>query len=190
MFQEKELDRRSTVAKFATVQMEGMRRIERLIECYNLDVIISVGYRVKSKRGTQFRIWATKVLKDYLVRGYALNQKRLVEKEGTLKDLQDVIKFIGSKTLHPQLIGKADDLLKLLNEYSDALTILYQYDNKSLSLSNKIKPKFVLKYDTAVKVIDDIRERLAVKKEAGDLFGSSAFSAYRFKRSQRERYND
>ena len=110
MFQEKELDRRSTVAKFATVQMEGMRRIERLIECYNLDVIISVGYRVKSKRGTQFRIWATKVLKDYLVRGYALNQKRLIEKEGTLKDLQETINFISGKVSHPQLVGKSDEL--------------------------------------------------------------------------------
>jgi len=75
VFSEGELDKSSTVAKFATVQNEGGRSIERQIEYYNLDVIISVGYRVKSKQGTQFRIWANKVLKDYLLKGYALNNR-------------------------------------------------------------------------------------------------------------------
>ncbi|SMD45821.1 Virulence protein RhuM family protein [Aquiflexum balticum DSM 16537] len=75
VFAEGELDKISTVAKFATVQLEGERKIERQIEYYNLDVIISVGYRVKSKQGTQFRIWATNVLRDFLLKGYALNQR-------------------------------------------------------------------------------------------------------------------
>jgi len=75
VFSEGELIREATVAKFATVQIEGGREIERQIECYNLDVIISVGYRVKSKQGTKFRIWATNVLRDYLLKGYALNQR-------------------------------------------------------------------------------------------------------------------
>ena len=75
VFAEGELERNSTVANFATVQLEGGRKIERQIEYYNLDVIISVGYRVKSKQGTQFRIWATNVLRDYLLKGYALNQR-------------------------------------------------------------------------------------------------------------------
>jgi hypothetical protein len=75
VFSEGELDAASTVAKFATVQNEGGRRVERQVEYYNLDVIISVGYRVKSKQGTQFRIWATNVLRDYLMKGYALNQR-------------------------------------------------------------------------------------------------------------------
>ncbi len=75
VFNEGELERKSTVAKFATVQYEGNRKVERQIEFYNLDVIISVGYRVKSIRGTQFRIWANKILKDYLLRGYAINQR-------------------------------------------------------------------------------------------------------------------
>jgi hypothetical protein len=74
-FSEGELNKTSTVAKFATVQNEGGRKVERQIEYYNLDVIISVGYRVKSKQGTQFRIWATNVLRDYLLKGYALNQR-------------------------------------------------------------------------------------------------------------------
>ncbi len=75
IFQERELEKKSTVAKFATVQKEGGRMVDRRIEYYNLDIIISVGYRVKSKRGTQFRIWANKVLKEYLLKGYAVNQR-------------------------------------------------------------------------------------------------------------------
>lgn len=75
VFSEDELNKDATVANFATVQMEGERKIERQIEYYNLDVIISVGYRVKSKQGTQFRIWATNVLRDYLLKGYAMNQR-------------------------------------------------------------------------------------------------------------------
>lgn len=75
VFSEGELIKKATVANFATVQNEGGRTIERQIEHYNLDVIISVGYRVKSKQGTQFRIWATNVLRDYLLKGYALNQR-------------------------------------------------------------------------------------------------------------------
>lgn len=75
VFSEAELDREATVANFATVQMEGDREVERQVEHYNLDVIISVGYRVKSKQGTQFRIWANKILKDYLLKGYAVSKR-------------------------------------------------------------------------------------------------------------------
>ncbi|HNS30402.1 MAG TPA: RhuM family protein [Tenuifilaceae bacterium] len=75
IFEEGELEKSATVANFATVQVEGGRNVERQIEYYNLDVIISIGYRVKSRRGTQFRIWANKVLKEYLLRGYAVNQR-------------------------------------------------------------------------------------------------------------------
>ncbi len=77
IFKEGELEKNSTVAKIATVQKEGERKIIRNIEYYNLDIIISVGYRIKSKRGTQFRIWANQVIKDYLIKGYAINQQRL-----------------------------------------------------------------------------------------------------------------
>ncbi len=93
VFQEGELDRNSTVANFATVQNEGGRWVERDIEYYNLDVIISVGYRVKSKQGTQFRIWATRVLRDYLLKGYAFNQRmnRIEDKMEHLSEKVDKI---------------------------------------------------------------------------------------------------
>ena len=93
VFSEGELIKDSTVANFATVQNEGERRVERQIEYYNLDVIISVGYRVKSKQGTQFRIWATHVLRDYLLKGYALNQRinRIENKVENLSEKVDAI---------------------------------------------------------------------------------------------------
>ena len=85
IFKEQELERNATVANFATVQNESGRSVVRNIDYYNLDVIISVGYRVKSKEGTQFRIWANKILKDYMLKGYAVNQKRLEYLEKTIK---------------------------------------------------------------------------------------------------------
>lgn len=88
VFSEGELDENRTVAKFVTVQKEGKREVEREVEYYNLDVIISVGYRVNSKRGTQFRQWATQRLKDFLVKGYAVNQKRLEELHQTIQFIQ------------------------------------------------------------------------------------------------------
>jgi hypothetical protein len=93
VFSEGELDKVSTVANFATVQLEGGRNIERQIEYYNLDVIISVGYRVKSKQGTQFRIWANKVLKDYLLKGYAINN-RITRIEDNVQDLAEKVNNI------------------------------------------------------------------------------------------------
>ncbi|MBE9469282.1 MAG: virulence RhuM family protein [Bacteroidetes bacterium] len=85
VFKEKELSRKATVAKYATVQNEGGREVERNIEFFNLDVIISIGYRIKSQRGTQFRIWANKILKDYLIKGYALNKNLLTQQNEQLK---------------------------------------------------------------------------------------------------------
>lgn len=93
VFTEGELSKSATVANFATVQLEGGRHIERLIEYYNLDVVISVGYRVKSKQGTQFRIWATNILRDYLLKGYAINQ-RIERIENNYENLSTEIKRI------------------------------------------------------------------------------------------------
>jgi len=91
VFREGELTREATVAKFATVQTEGGREVTRQVEYYNLDVIISVGYRVKSLRGTQFRIWATQRLRDYLVKGYAINRQRL---EQNARELEQALKLV------------------------------------------------------------------------------------------------
>lgn len=96
IFSEGELDNISTVKKSLTVQKEGNRLVNREIEFYSLDVIISVGYRVKSKEGTKFRIWANQILKDYLLKGYALNHKRLQEQNQQLIELKQAIKLVSA----------------------------------------------------------------------------------------------
>ena len=106
----------STIAKFATVQTEGGRKVQRDIDYYNLDMIISVGYRVKSKQGIIFRKWANKVLKEYLLKGYAVNEKRLkyLEKTVQLIDIAGRIDY--------ELKGEeAQGIIKVINNYSNAL---------------------------------------------------------------------
>jgi len=88
IFTTKELNENSTTEKYSVVQIEGNRKVERKIKFYNLDLIISVGYRVNSKRGTQFRIWATNILKQHLINGYTINEKRIREDRNKLKELQ------------------------------------------------------------------------------------------------------
>ena len=102
VFSEGELDQKATVAKFATVQNEGGRMVERQVEHYNLDIIISVGYRVKSKQGTQFRIWANRILKDYLLTGYAINN-RMNRLEDSMKTLKNKVNEIDLQ-IHSHLI--------------------------------------------------------------------------------------
>ncbi len=145
VFSEGELDKNSTVAKFATVQLEGGREIERNIEYYNLDVIISVGYRVKSKQGTQFRIWATNVLRDYLLKGYAMNQ-RMDRIENNFENLSKEVKQISLQLKTQELptqgiffdgqifdayaffssiIKKAKKEIILIDNYIDESTLTY-----------------------------------------------------------------
>ena len=104
-------DNSSTVAKFATVQIEGGREVERNIEYYNLDVIISVGYRVKSKRGVEFRRWANSVLKQYILKGYAVNDHRI-------RQLGEVIRVLRNfPRIPPYLYGGESDFLFFMNKY-------------------------------------------------------------------------
>jgi len=115
VFKEGELDKMSTSRKSRTVQIEGGRNVEREIDNYNLDVIISVGYRVKSKRGTQFRIWANNVLKEYLVKGYALNERKLKETQRQFTQLQQSIKLLENVVNQKQLNSdEATSLLKVI----------------------------------------------------------------------------
>ncbi|HTI07788.1 MAG TPA: RhuM family protein, partial [Puia sp.] len=96
IFNEKELDREATVKDSLTVQKEGGRSVKRRVEYYSLDVIISVGYRVKSQRGTQFRIWANKILRNYLTKGYAIDKKRFQEQSRQLEELKQTVKLLGN----------------------------------------------------------------------------------------------
>jgi len=171
IYKEGELKEEATIRKFRIVQNEGGRRVERDIDFYNLDVIISVGYRVKSLNGTQFRIWATKILKEHLIKGYTINEKRLLQSKNHLQELQNTILFLQEKSKHKLLSGQEQEILSLLANYSKTLTLLEEYDKEKLSMIKKTKDKFVLKYENAIKVIQEIKKELIVKGEASDLFG-------------------
>ncbi|MCM8832084.1 MAG: type II toxin-antitoxin system death-on-curing family toxin [Candidatus Omnitrophica bacterium] len=171
IYKEGELKQDSTIRKFRIVQTEGGRQVERDIDFYNLDVIISVGYRVKSLRGTQFRIWATKTLKDHLIKGYTINEKRLLETKSQLKELQNTISFLQEKSKHQLLVGQEKEILNLLVSYSRTLTLLEQYDKGKVSLIKKEKDKFILEYDEVKEIIQEIKKELIDKKEASELFG-------------------
>lgn len=168
IYKTSELSEKSTCAKIAQVAADGKVRKMNL---YNMDMTISVGYRVNSKRATQFRIWATNVLKQYLIRGYALNQKRLLEAQEKFKELQKTISLLHEKSKHELLSGQGAELLSLLAGYSKTLTLLEQYDKEKLSLVKRKKGRFVLDYRNARLVIDELKRELITKKEASDLFG-------------------
>ncbi len=168
IFREKELSKNSVVAKFATTAADG-KTYE--VAYYNLDVIISVGFRVKSKQGTQFRIWANKILRDYLVKGYAVNEKRLLEQRQAFLELQNAIKFIRNSADSDLLEGKKGDLIQIIDNYTDSFSLLYKYDEGNLKLPKGTKGKYHLEYEDCQKIIAELKNDLTSKKEAGDLFG-------------------
>jgi len=152
VFKEKELDKISVVAKNATTANDGKTY---QVDFYNLDVIISVGYRIKSQRGIKFRIWANKILKDYLIKGYSINEKRLEQKTEQLKELQDSVKILGNILEQKPLSNdESTGLLKIISDYAYALDILDQYDYQSLQINNTSgKETFQLTYEEAMKQI-------------------------------------
>ena len=136
---------------------------------YNLDMIISVGYRVNSKQATQFRIWATKTLREHLIKGYTINEQRLSQAQERFKELQETISFLQEKSRHKLLAGQEKEILNLLANYSKTLTLLEQYDKEKLALVKKAKGKFTLGYAEAKKIIGEIKKELIAKKEASNL---------------------
>ena len=144
---------------------------DKPVAFYSLDVILSVGYRTNSSRAIHFRKWATNVLKNYLLRGYAINEKRLLQIHNQLQELQSAISFLQEKSKHKLLAGQEQEILSLLTNYSKTFTLLERYDKEKLSLIKKAKGKFVLKYEEAISVISKIKKNLISKKEASDLFG-------------------
>jgi len=164
-----ELDEISTTEKSSVVQLEGRRNVKRNIKIYNLDAIISVGFRVNSKRGIQFRIWANKLLKEYLIKGYSLNERKLNEQNVQLKELQNSVKILGNALAFKTLSSEESiGLLKIISEYAYALDILDQYDYQSLEITDTSgKETYQLTYNEAIKQI------LVAKKAHGnsDLFG-------------------
>lgn len=166
IFKTKELERNSVCAKFAHTASDGKTYTSNF---YNLDMIISVGYRVNSKRGTQFRIWANKVLKDYLVKGFALNEKKLKEQTERIKEIEKTLDIFSKVTESYQL--KQDEfsgIIKVVRDYTLALDVLDKYDNQALKISNTNKESsFKITYEKAKKVIEKMKEKFG----GSQLFG-------------------
>ena len=141
----------STVTKIATVQKEGSREVNRYIDYYNLDMIISVGYRVKSKNGVIFRKWATNVLKKYMIEGYAINQKRLDYLERTVKLIDIANRMDGLEN------SSAKEILKVIGNYSKALDLLDDYDHRTLSKPKGNNSNMRVKYEDCIDIITKLR---------------------------------
>ena len=172
IFDSGELDRGATVAKNATVQLEGDREVVRDIESFNLDAILSVGYRVNSRRGTQFRIWATRVLRDHILQGYTVNRLRLDQ-------LNQAIRLIAGTADRQDLSGdEALALLHVVGEYSFALDLLDDYDHQRVAVAppgGRLVHPLVL--EEALRIVDHLREKFGAGTLVGRLRGDGLDSA-------------
>lgn len=160
----------STVAEFATVQMEGNREVERNVEYYNLDVIISVGYRIKSKRGIEFRRWANSVLKQYILTGYAVNDIRI-------RQLGEVIRIM----TRPENESDSRQVLSVIEKYSSALDLLDAYDHQNMTRPEGNRATYILSYEECMDVIQSMRfgdESDLFGKEKDDSFKGSIGNIY------------
>lgn len=158
----------STVANFATVQDEGKRQVTRDIEYYNLDMIISVGYRVKSHNGVIFRKWATSILKDYLIKGYSINQKRL--------DALNKTVLIQTRMLASVLNIEENDVLRAINLYAGGLSLLDDYDHQKVVKPKGNETAYQLTYKECRELINNMSKEFktdvfGIEKEKGKLEG-------------------
>ncbi len=181
IYEDGELAADSTVRKFRTVQTEGKRQVGRNVTYYNLDLIISLGYRVNTKRGIQFRQWATSVLRDYLIKGYAINQRIREE------NYQQMVQLVRSmaRTVKLQELSKEvrNALLDVVVDYTFALDRLDDYDYQRLSIpESSTEEKFHATYEGAMKVLAELREKFGgsglFANEKDDSFKSSIGQIY------------
>lgn len=174
---EGELEEASTTEFFSVVQQEGKRRVRRTLKLYNLDMILSVGYRVNSKQGTYFRIWANKILKDYLIEGYAINQKRLQEQAKQLESLRNTVALLNNVLESKKLSSdEATGLLRVVTDYSYALDILDKYDHQQLRIEGTTSTSiFIIDYVAARKAIIDLKDRFG----GSSLFGNEKDQSFK-----------
>ncbi len=184
IFSSGELDDNSTVRKFRTVQQEGKREVARDRMHYNLDVVISVGYRVNSKRGILFRQWANKVLKEFLLQGYSINEKMLREKTRQLDELKNVVR-LQEKVIseHDLNTDESAGLIKIIAQYSRALDLLDDYDHQRLEVPEEgSREVFQITYNEARKAIDELGRQTKFEglfgREKDDSFKGSLENIY------------
>lgn len=175
IYRENELDRDSTCAKNAQVKVEGKRSVKRVVPYFNLDMIISVGYRVNSKRGIKFRQWANKVLKQYLIKGYAVNERLRHEQIGELRQL---VNMLGRTLENTAPLSTADTkaLFEVVTDYTYALDTLDNYDYERLTIDRTTKDEpFHATYENAMAEIDRLREKFG----GSALFGNEKDGSFK-----------
>lgn len=174
-YKEGELEKESTCKEYLQVQQEGKRKVTRKVKFYDLDVIISVGYRVHSKRGTAFRIWARQIIKDYLVKGYAVNQRIHSEQIGELRQL---VQMLG-RTIQNQQLEQNDEnqaLFDIVVDYTYALDTLDDYDYQRLSIGKTTQEdKFHATYENAMEAIQNLRDKFG----GSSLFGNEKDDSFK-----------
>jgi len=165
IFSDREIDKKSNVQKM------HIPNSDKLVEFYSIDVILAVGYRVNSSQAIHFRKWATKILKQYLTKGYAINEKRLLEAKNKFNEFQEAVLFLQKQSKKEVLQGQEIEILNLLADYSKTLSLLEQYDKGKLADKKGQKSRFIFRYDDGLRVITELKKELVSRKEAGDLFG-------------------
>ncbi len=170
IFESGELDREATVSKMETVQKEGKREVRRRIIYYNLDVIIAVGYRVNSKKATKFRIWATDVLKNYLIKGYVVNEKRLTKEK--LQQLEETIAFIKRSINTPALTNReVKGFLEIIEKYALVWKWIEEYDSGKIEAIKTGHERKRITYQEASFAISELKRYLIQRSEASEIFG-------------------
>lgn len=170
IFKDNELERSATCAKFAHVQTEGGRRITRYIEHYNLDAILSVGYRVNSVNGVRFRQWATRILRDHLVRGYTVNQQRL---ETNARELEAALKLVQCTLRSPELTAESSQgLAEIVLRYTQTFLWLQRYDDGLLTDPKGHSGGHLPSLSDARDAIATLKADLIAKRQASELFGN------------------
>ncbi|MCT4666035.1 MAG: type II toxin-antitoxin system death-on-curing family toxin [Flavobacteriales bacterium] len=171
-FKEGELDEAATSAKTAQVRLEGSREVQREVVHYNLDVIISVGYRVKSPLATEFRIWATDKLKEYLLKGYTINKSLLQSSAEKIKELELQIDYLNEAAFQNQK-QITDGFLSIIGHYSKSFELLNKYDTEELSMEGLNEDViYIINYDDVKKAIQELKQSLIQKGEASEIFGN------------------
>lgn len=170
IFSEQELDETATTKDFLVVRQEGSRQVQRELKHYNLDAIISVGYRVNSSRATQFRVWATGTLKQHLVEGYTLNRRRLHERG---IEFEQAISLLSRTLVNQQLMNSAGEaVLSVISDYARSWSLLQGYDAQSFKqLSDKQTDMQALNMNDVLAAIAELKKTLIAKGEASELFG-------------------
>jgi len=165
-----ELIKEATTEYFSVIQKEGNRQVKRKINFYNLDAIISVGYRVNSKKGTMFRIWATNILKQHILKGYSINNSRLTELKQSIKLIQTTVENSS------QSLSQTTEIVKVLTDFALGLDILDGYDHQNLEIkATNSETKYKIKYSDAKNAIEELR----IKFGGSNLFGNEKDESFK-----------